>query len=385
MFGPLLIFISFLTIILYLSPKSTEHFVNSNQAMIPFHSPFHANFVRHDPKIYKIAINHRNKHEKELSKTIFPGDELHSHSNSHSNSDFNQLDLINEGQIDFGLVTEDTLHNAVFGIDQFKGKKHKNLRFVTMLFDNTVNIMVPNDLNIVNIMDIKKQKCTINVNVGNKNSEHHLSCLEVFEYLGISIGRGRDAELFFDSLDLTCTYGKKIKMIYRVSHHPDTTIKQLSRLVPSHFVGLKPISGYMFDRSPVSQKFFNLYRNYRRASHDTRELIPQIYQSLSNVDHQKLYIPTIYTPVVLVTHKKTENHKITEVLGRLSSFLRMQRQGPTALQFLKRKTIIELSDLSTPIPYHPGSLEFFKMNNIHVKGDNRDCIHYKHGHCPRTS
>jgi TRAP-type uncharacterized transport system substrate-binding protein len=351
----------------------------SEDSMIPFHSPFDSKFIHNNRRKYTVDIV-KGSHEHDMATLLFPNERI-----VMTRSHWEELNKVDEYKVDFGFVVEDILHDAVYGINFFEGKKHKNLRFIASLFDATVNIIVPNNSTIVDIMDIKKQKCTIRVNVGHYHSEHHLSCIEVFEYLGITIGKGKDVIFtFHEDEDIAQKYeNKEVDMIYHVSHHPDNVIIESSNRIPSHFVSIRSLNtGHMYNYNPQERSFYDNYQNYRKEVHDIQRLLPRMYPKISNIDHTRLYIPTIKTSIILVTHDKIPNNEIKRILNNIKGFLNSIDKVPPKLKFLSEKDPMFLADLSVPIPFHEGAKEFYKNQNIQLTKDTSHCIEYKTGFCP---
>ncbi len=63
--------------------------------------------------------------------------------------------LINNGQVEFGLMNVIDVANAFSGVDNFAGRKNPNLRLVGVMFSLPIDIAVPNDSPIKTIQDLK--------------------------------------------------------------------------------------------------------------------------------------------------------------------------------------------------------------------------------------
>jgi TRAP transporter TAXI family solute receptor len=66
--------------------------------------------------------------------------------------------LVNRGQVEFGLMNALDVVNAFRGVDNFKDRKHPDLRLVGVMFALPIGMAVPNDSSAKTIKDLKGLK-----------------------------------------------------------------------------------------------------------------------------------------------------------------------------------------------------------------------------------
>lgn len=345
------------------------------QYMIPFDSPFNTGFFKIKEKKTEIGVIH-NSFEAKFAALLAPG-------NANCPKVTRNRDAIkqvNSRKLDFAIVLEDVLYDAINSINMFKGMKLENLRHVATLYSGNVNIICPNDLPVSDLSDIIRLNRKLNISVGQKQSQHHICAMKILRYLELE---GRINYVYSASEDdIVDLYRKgKVDIVWQVSEHPSTLIKKTSNAVLSHFVNMIALNnGDLYKNTLSETEFYESHESYQKALHDLDDLIPRVYPKLTVQDRNQLYAPTIKSNYVLITHDHTPDRNVSGFLNTIIEYIK--KPPVTRLYFLKSITTAGLSHNKLRIEYHPAAAAIYRKMNFTSDDKNSHCTFYADGQCP---
>lgn len=161
------------------------------------------------------------------------------------------LNLLKEDKIQFGLVQSDWQYFAFKGTDDFKGKGNPKLRAVFSIFGEPFTVVVKADSGINNLNDLLGKR----INIGNPGSGPHATTLKVMRALGwkmsdfkavLELPAGQQPQALCDN--------KIDAFVYTVGH-PNNVIKEASLTCP---VRLVEISGPDIEKLVQLNPFYTI-------------------------------------------------------------------------------------------------------------------------------
>lgn len=331
----LLIFIIILFYLLTLKPQVYEQF------MIPLESPFNSKFFQKKPLKIKVGAT-GNPYESKFFRLFFKSDEQTKVLGKRYPSYLDMLQAVQDRKLDFAIVNGPSVRHL----------KNSRIRLVGKIFTGSINILAANDLGIQNLSEITQRsrhlQRKIVINVGSKNSQHHISCLQILKELRLS----KYATLNYDDNQTSIGNnfeGCKLDLVYRIGQHPDKLFKELTQRVRAHLIGIKRLNnGDIFEVIRRERKFFNNNPGYRKGLLDLDLLIPGVYPYLSLLNRNQLNVATLDLDYVLVTHDQVDPQKIRHVLPKIIEYIRLpQLKKPVFIRDLK---FSELRFSKIPIP-----------------------------------
>lgn len=372
----IIIAIIIISVILVATSASKDEGFN-DQYMIPFDSPFDTRFFKVKEKKTEIGVIHNN-FEARFSALIVPTANC---PKTKRNSD--AIMQVNGRKLDFAIVLQDVLYDAINGINIFKGLKLENIRLVATLYSGNVSIICPNDLPITDLSDIiGKIGRKVNISVGPKQSQHNISATKILRYLELE---GRVNYKYYDTdEEIVANYKRgQIDLIYQVSEHPSQLIRKASNLVLSHVVSINALNnGDLYKNTLNELEFYESHESYQKALHDMEDLVPRIYPKLVVQDRNKLYVPTIKSNYVLISNDRTPDRNVAKFLNDIISYVKKPHGGK--IYFLKAITPAGLSYNKIKMEYHPAAAVIYRKMNLTSDDKNSHCTFYADGHCPST-
>ena len=136
------------------------------------------------------------------------------------------LEAVESGEFDIGIVQATLQYDAYKGLGRFVGKPHKNLRTLFNIHDEYLTIIAKKDLNISSFADLRKKR----VNVGNPGSGSRVLFSQMIEKLGWQMG---DFEEVYEESGsninkVLCVPGKADAAIYMVGHPNESFAKMIN-------------------------------------------------------------------------------------------------------------------------------------------------------------
>lgn len=248
------------------------------------------------------------------------------------------LRLISKGFLDLAIVQNDTLYDAVHGENSFKDAAVNNVRAISALYDESLQIVVAADSDIYSVSDLSGKV----ISLGEKDSGVINIAENVLKCSGISLNKIHSRNLSFaDSAKALAT--GEIDAFFAVAGAPTTAIYELSKETNIRLLSL--------DDNAIAL---------------LKKLHPQ-YQSntikANSYNSQEDPVKTIGVKAVLVCDSKMSSdtiEKITKVLFEHSEDIKYgtkERSGPNTKYGTK----------NVDAPFHEGAAEYYKDQGITVK------------------
>ncbi|MFA7083073.1 MAG: TAXI family TRAP transporter solute-binding subunit [Arcobacteraceae bacterium] len=242
------------------------------------------------------------------------------------------VNTINSGELNFAMVQSDVVYQAYNGLEQFKGKRIKEIRSVMAIYPELFTFLARKDANINNIMDVKGKR----INLGNPGSGSEATSLALFNILGI-----KKSDLIFsgalEEAEISDNIKKnKLDGYFYMVGHPAANIKDTSNAVD---VKIFPISGATIDAFVKANPYF------------AQDYIPGgLYKGNDEP------IPTFGVKAVLITSSNTSNKAVYSVVQAiLENFEEFKTLHPAYAHITKRSLLDGLS-----APLHTGAKKYYK-------------------------
>lgn len=246
------------------------------------------------------------------------------------------VNTIENGELDFGIVQSDIVYQASKGEGTFKGKPITKLKSVMAIYPELLTLVSRKDSNINSLMDIKGKR----INIGNPGSGNESTTLTLFNASGIKkedlayIG-GLKASEMPDALK-----DNKIDAYFYMVGHPTVNIKDAASSIN---VKITPIEGAFVD------SLIKKYPYFAKAN------VPAgLYKG--NDDP----IPTFGVKAVLVTSDDVSvNAVYTVVKAILENFEEFKQLHPAYANITKESLLDGLS-----APLHEGAQKYFQETGL---------------------
>lgn len=345
-------------------------------AMIPHQSPFAAGFLAHTNKNYIFDVN-THIHRFKLFKAIIGPINKINKRNEEVVSDKQNLELVNSGRVGkdgshrhMTICTEELLYNAIKGVNYFKNNPLTNLRFVASLYGGHINVLCPNEIELIDLTDIRnfvlKNNRKLRINIDGHGQIDELSCVDILTYLDLL---QYVTLTYYTTHDRIKQYGRGYDLVYHIGIHPNLLIKQLSDAVPSHLLGTATLIN--------NREFHQEFPTYVAGEIRLDDIIPRMYPKLSSVDRSVIAISSIRTPYIILAHKDVDDDNIISMLHRIFCMIESNH-----VPIFKDITALMVSTIKTKIEYHTGAVKFYKSLNYHTSSGKSHCVHYSGTTCP---
>lgn len=281
----------------------------------------------------------------------------------------NPIGMLNRYQSDFVVTPELTLHDITTPISPSTSSVTssstspymENIRFIAGLYSSNVTIISTNNHNIIDIGDIKHYSCDTTIAIaGDEKSASFLCLNHILDFYGtntqnkINIVFGNDDSIYD-------RYGSEFSMYFKlVDQHPDQTIKRLTDKIPSHMVTMKNINNGSLVVKADEKPFYEKYPTYNKSSVDLHDLL-RWYPLLTDTDHGSVFIPTIKSKHVLLTHNKMTNKKVEDIVHKVLYSIYNHK-------LFKGVHVTDLHYIRN-IPLHEGANKVYHQIHLHKMED----------------
>lgn len=136
------------------------------------------------------------------------------------------LEAVENGEFDIGIVQANLQHEAYNGIGKFEGKPHKNLRTLFRIHDEYLTIIAKKNSNIKNFSDLRGKK----VNIGNPGSGSRILFSEILNKLGWKLSDFKEVyeESGSNINKVLCVDDKADAAVYIVGHPNESFAKMIN-------------------------------------------------------------------------------------------------------------------------------------------------------------
>jgi len=247
------------------------------------------------------------------------------------------LNVINDGELDFGVVQSDWQYHSYHGTSKFKDKgANKKLRAVFSIHSEPFTLMARIDSGIKSFADLKGKR----VNIGNPGSGQRGN----MELLMKEFGWNKDDLALASELKASeqsrAMCDNKIDAITYTVGHPNASIKEASTSCDAVLV---PVAGPIIDKLLAANPY------YAPAS------IPGgIYRGSDKET------PTFGVKATLVTSADIKDEVVYQLVKAVFDNFDAFRQLHPALNHLKKEDML----LGNSAPLHPGAIKYYKEHGL---------------------
>lgn len=254
------------------------------------------------------------------------------------------VDMIDKGEVDFAILQGLFGSMAWQGKAKYDGKPRKNLRSVSMLWQNVEQFVVYNDIaKSGNIMDMKNMYSN-KFSIGKRNSGTRVSGQTILSALGIDYSK-MDLQFLGYTPSSTAMQDKKIDGMNIPAGTPTSAITNAYATI-----GAKNIKHLEFSDTDIAtiQKAYPVW---------TRFVIPK-----ETYPGQKAAINTIAQPNLLVVTKDTPEETVYLLTKTMYENLPFLHSVHKATKVMNIKKAID----GLPMPLHPGAAKYYKEQGIDI-------------------
>lgn len=246
------------------------------------------------------------------------------------------VNVINEGELDFGISQSDTAYQAYMGEGSFEGKPVKGLRSVIAIYPELLAFVVSKKSGIKSLADVKGKKLNIDI----AGSGTRMTTEIVFAAFGIKKSDLALVNELKSSEGPTMLKDNKIDGYFGVFGHPTANIMDAANSVD---IDLVPIEGKPIDDLVAKYSYYAKGvisgTFYKGVKHDT---------------------PSIGVKAVLVTKDTIDDKFVYELTKTiLVNFEEFKSLHP-AYKTITKKSLLE----GLAVPQHPGAIKAFKEAGI---------------------
>lgn len=247
------------------------------------------------------------------------------------------LNVINDGELDFGVVQSDWQYHAYNGTSKFKDKgANKKLRAVFSIHSEPFTLMARKDSGIKSFADLKGKR----VNIGNPGSGQRGNMGLLMKEFGWSKDDFTLASELKASEQSRAMCDNKIDAITYTVGHPNASIKEASTSCDAVLV---PVAG------PIMDKLIAANPYYAPAS------IPGGMYRGSDKE-----TPTFGVKATLVTSADIKDEVVYQLVKAVFDNFDAFRQLHPALKHLKKEDML----LGNSAPLHPGAIKYYKEHGL---------------------
>ncbi len=254
------------------------------------------------------------------------------------------VDMIDKGEVDFAILQGLFGSMAWQGKGKYEGKPRKNLRSVSMLWQNVEQFVVYNDIATTgNIMDMKNMYGK-KFSIGKRNSGTRVSGETILGALGIDYNK-MDLQFLGYGPSATALQDGKIKGMNIPAGIPTSAVTNAYASI-----GADKIKHLEFTDEDIAkiQKSYPVWNRF---------VIPK-----DTYPGQKSDINTIAQPNLLVVTKDTPDETVyllTKTMYENLPFLNTVHKATKVMDI--KKAIVGL-----PMPLHPGAAKYYKEQGIDI-------------------
>lgn len=246
------------------------------------------------------------------------------------------IELIENGELDFGIAQSDVVYQASKGEKKFKNKKVDKLRSIIAIYPELFTLVTSKKANINNIMDIKGKR----INLGNPGSGNEATAVALFKALNIKKSDLTYAGEYKAAQMPDALRDNKIDGYFYMVGHPTANIKEAAN---STDVKITPITGEKVDKLIKNNPYFTL---------------GNVPGKLYKGNPQKT--PTFGVKAVLVSSTDiSEKAVYTVVKAIMENFEAFKKLHP-AYNHITKESLLD----GIGAPLHDGAKKYFKEANL---------------------
>jgi TRAP transporter TAXI family solute receptor len=250
------------------------------------------------------------------------------------------LNLIGTGKPYVGFSMADAAKDAQSGQDKFTGKK-VGLSTLLVLYPNRMHIVTTGATGIKTMQDLKGKR----VSTGSPGSATEVMAFRVIEAAGLDKDKDMRRERLSVAESVNAVKDRKIDAFFWVGGLPTAAVTDLANTPNTQIV--------MIDHSKevdaMNKKYGNLY---------FKDVIPKTTYKGMEKDNNVISVANI----LVTSPKMSEKDAYNIVKAVFDNKIELVR---THYEYIS-VTLEGQKTASTPIPFHPGALKYFKEKNVKV-------------------
>ena len=250
------------------------------------------------------------------------------------------LNLIGTGKPYVGFSMADAAKDAQSGQDKFTGKK-VDLSTLLVLYPNRMHIVTTGATGIKTMQDLKGKR----VSTGSPGSATEVTAFRVIEAAGLDKDKDMRRERLSVAESVNAVKDRKIDAFFWVGGLPTAAVTDLANTPNTQIV--------MIDHSKevdaMNKKYGNLY---------FKDVIPKTTYKGMEKDNNVISVANI----LVTSPKMSEKDAYNIVKAVFDNKIELVR---THYEYIS-VTLEGQKTASTPIPFHPGALKYFKEKNVKV-------------------
>jgi len=248
------------------------------------------------------------------------------------------LNLIGTGKPYVGFSMADAAKDAQSGQDKFTGKK-VDLSTLLVLYPNRMHIVTTGATGIKTMQDLKGKR----VSTGSPGSATEVMAFRVIEAAGLDKDKDMRRERLSVAESVNAVKDRKIDAFFWVGGLPTAAVTDLANTPNTQIV--------MIDHSKevdaMNKKYGNLY---------FKDVIPKTTYKGMEKDNNVISVANI----LVTSPKMSEKDAYNIVKAVFDNKIELVR---THYEYIS-VTLEVQKTASTPIPFHPGALKYFKEKNV---------------------
>jgi len=351
-------------------------------SLFPFDNPFDQSFYYQEQHVYKTYIGSdaelETLHEPLIKHTIGHNAkyQIVKTLGSGSGSGSDSISELNDYRLDF--IIEPELNIG----PKYISETHRNVRFVCALYSATLLLLSPNNINIIDLGDVRHWKkptgCPCKVRIAISGDEHSAGYQILTHVLSFESNVVHNIEIISSLTpgQLLAGYGSEYQIYAELACSKNTIIRALTDRVPSHLVQSRKINSGNYFITDRERPFYRKYPYFRKKLLDIAHL-QRVYPSLTQVHNRDLYYPTIQVRYVLLTNDQVPSEKIKDVLERIlklmytfwdpgSQHLTQSKSERYFISQLFRGTsVTDISYITTEIPTHDIAKQIYTQAQLY--------------------
>lgn len=241
------------------------------------------------------------------------------------------INLLKDGKVDLALVQNDIAYYAYNGTEMFKDKKVANLRGISTLYPETIQIVTTDKTGITSINDLKGKR----VAVGAAGSGTEANARQILEIYGITYNDIKPQYLSFGEAANGLKDGN-VDAAFVTAGHPTAAIQDIAA---QNKVVLLPIDP---DKAEALIKKYPFY---------TKLTIPA-----GTYPGQASDVSAVAVMAMLVTTDKMDSDTCYKITKAIYSNLERLKSSHAVGKYITK----EGAGNGMPIPLNPGAEKFFK-------------------------
>jgi len=250
------------------------------------------------------------------------------------------LNLIGTGKPYVGFSMADAAKDAQSGQDKFTGKK-VDLSTLLVLYPNRMHIVTTGATGIKTMQDLKGKR----VSTGSPGSATEVMAFRVIEAAGLDKDKDMRRERLSVAESVNAVKDRKIDAFFWVGGLPTAAVTDLANTPNTQIV--------MIDHSKevdaMNKKYGNLY---------FKDVIPKTTYKGMEKDNNVISVANI----LVTSPKMSEKDAYNIVKALFDNKIELVR---THYEYIS-VTLEGQKTASTPVPFHPGALKYFKEKNVKV-------------------